>query len=364
MISNSKMSNKNKELDFVWSSKKDYNSLYPLYKKFTNKGWDCNLVKVHRNKLLNFRIKKLSNFIVLAYSATYYRLVNSGWNGKFIYVDHGINPIKYYSYIYDFFYKSSLLFFPGEIFKEKMNKLSNNFNNGLLGGFPLSDDLINTKIDKNVLINDLKLVPNQPIILFTPTWGSKKKKEWGIHNNKYLKDYPNLITIPHPADYKYSKYKKNIVIPENRNHLNKLIHLADILISDVSSLILEASILNKTTIQLEMSNYPGCFPDIDTNDKNICIDKKILSNEIRHTNRSQKPFKISFLDEELIVDYTSTINNIHHTIEQAITNPDKNIDKRKYWVDRCCWKADGNTNDRIYRMINNFLINRTIEQLN
>ena len=28
------------------------------------------------------------------------------------------------------------------ILKEKMNKLSNNFNNGLLGGFPLSDDFV------------------------------------------------------------------------------------------------------------------------------------------------------------------------------------------------------------------------------
>jgi len=358
------MINKQKKIDFIWSSKKDYNSLRPLYKKFIDNGWNCKLVKVHRNRFLNYKIKKISNIIVIAYSGTYYRLIKSKWKGEFIYIDHGINPIKYYSYIYDFFYKSSLLFFPGEIFKEKMNHLNKKFDRGLLGGFTLIDDLINTKINKNELIKKLDLVPGEPIILFTPTWGSKKNKEWGIHNSKYLENYPNLITIPHPADYRASRYKKKIVIPKNRNHLNELLHLSDILISDISSLILEAAIINRTTIQLELDSYPGCFPDIDTNDEKICIDPNILSHEIDSTDRSTNPFKISFLDEELIVDYVSSIHDIDKTIKEAISNPNKNLDKRKYWVEKCCWKIDGKTNDRIFNMINHFIINKKIKQFN
>tara|TARA_Y100001960_G_scaffold322872_1_gene400217 strand:+ start:1944 stop:3017 length:1074 start_codon:yes stop_codon:yes gene_type:complete len=353
-----------KKIDFVWSSKKDYNSLVPLHRKFIENGWDCRLQKVHRNKLLNHSIKHLSSLIVIAYSGTYYRLKKSGWNGEFVYIDHGVNPIKYYSYIYDFFYKSSLLFYPGNIFKEKMTILNNNFKNGLIGGFTVMDDLINTTIDKLALIKKLKLNPKKPIILFAPTWGSKKSKKWGVNNNRYFSNLDNLITIPHPADYNYSKFKKGIIVPKNREHLNQILHLADIVISDISSLILEASAINKITIQIEMKKYPGCFPDIDIDDSNIIINKKILSDEINKTNRAKKPFKISFLDKELIVDYTSSIDNIKDTINKAIKEPNKNLSTRRFWTNQCCWKPDGNTNERIFLMIKNFIKNKKIEQLN
>ena len=111
----------NEKIDFVWSSKKEYNAIYPLFKFFSLKdSTTSRLIKIHKNKFLNkLTGSKFSHYVVLAHSHTYYRLTNSGWNGEFIYVDHGISPIKYYSYIYDFFYKASLLFYPGEILKKK-----------------------------------------------------------------------------------------------------------------------------------------------------------------------------------------------------------------------------------------------------
>jgi len=357
----------NEKIDFVWSSKKEYNAIYPLFKFFSLKdSTTSRLIKIHKNKFLNkLKGSKFSNYVVLAHSHTYYRLTNSGWNGEFIYVDHGISPIKYYSYIYDFFYKASLLFYPGEIFKEKMDTITNKkFKKGLIGGFPLADNLYNTKIDKNLMIKKYKLDKTKPIILFAPTWGSKKDKLWGLNNLKYLRNIDNLITVPHPSDYTISKIFKNIIIPKNRGELNQILHLSDIIISDISSILLEGALINKNTVQLILDRYPGTFPDIDLNDHKIALSKEILNFEVDNANISKRPFKISFLDQDMIIDYISKPKNIKKIILEIETNPNKNIKSRKYWAKKCCWKFDGKTNERIYKMILNYVQNREIKQLN
>ena len=56
-----------------------------------------------------------------------------GWKGKYIYIEHGLSPMKYYTYKYSFFHKADLLFYPGEIFKRKMEAINPQFKNGLLG---------------------------------------------------------------------------------------------------------------------------------------------------------------------------------------------------------------------------------------
>ena len=89
-------------IDFIWSSKKDYNALFPLYNYFIKKNkLKYRLIKIHKSKLLN-RIKNrdIAKYTVISHSHAYDRLKNCGWDGKFFYVDHGISPIKYYSYIY------------------------------------------------------------------------------------------------------------------------------------------------------------------------------------------------------------------------------------------------------------------------
>ena len=357
----------NEQIDFIWSSKKEYNVLHPLFEFFSSKNSiKSNLIKIHKNKLVNsVTISKISNYVIIAHSHTYYRLIRFGWKGKFIYVDHGISPIKYYSYIYDFFYKSSLLFYPGEIFKEKMDILTNNsFNQGLLGGFPLADALYHTKINKYDMIKRYNLDNTKPIILFAPTWGSKKNKLWGLNNLKYLSNIDNILTVPHPSDYTISKIFKKIVIPKNRQQLNEIIHLSDIIISDISSILLEGALINKNTIQLILEEYPGTFPKIDLNDKKIVISKEILKFEMHNADISKRPFKISFLNKDMIIDYISKPRNIKEVIQKIITNPNKNLENRKYWANKCCWKFDGKTNERIYKMILNYVRNREIKQLN
>tara|TARA_Y100000590_G_C15720527_1_gene1013402 strand:- start:1167 stop:2243 length:1077 start_codon:yes stop_codon:yes gene_type:complete len=357
----------NNKIDFVWSSKKEYNALEPLFLYFiSQKKVKVNFIKIHKNRLVNYvSLPKISYYVVISHSHTYYRLKKYGWKGEFIYVDHGISPIKYYSYIYDFFYKSSLLFYPGEIFKRKMDYITNKkFDKGLLGGFPIADDLFNTKINKQNLINKYKLKENKPIILFAPTWGSKKNKLWGLNNLKHLNTIDNIIVVPHPSDYTFSKIFKNIIIPKDRKELNNILHLSDIIISDISSILLEGTLINKNTIQLILEEYPGTFPLIDLNDNNISLPKNILKNEINNSNLKKRPFKISFIDQDMVVDFTSKLTELSKTIEEVLKHPNKNLNSRNYWGKECCWKFDGKTNERIYKMIINFIENKEIKQLN
>ena len=107
-----------------------------------------------------------------------------------------------------------------------------------------------------------KLAPNKPIILFAPSWGGKYSKEWGINNIKYFKDIDNLIVVPHPADYKIAK-KFNAIIPNKEENINQFIHLADIVISEVSSVVAEACLLDKPVIQIILDKFPGCFTEKD-----------------------------------------------------------------------------------------------------
>ena len=95
-----------KKIDFIYNSKIEYSILKPLYNFFISKGEEnCRLAKIHTSRLLNrIKLNKISNYVILSSSSSYNRLKRYGWQGKLIYVDHGISPIKYFSYIYDFFF--------------------------------------------------------------------------------------------------------------------------------------------------------------------------------------------------------------------------------------------------------------------
>lgn len=347
------------KIDFIWSSIKEKIALIPLYNYMKNKRWDVKLKKIHRNQILN-STKSFEENVILGYDETYYRLKKNGWEGKFIYIDHGISPVKYYSYKYMFFQHADLLFYPGPVFKRKMEIINPNFKKGLLGGFTKSNDLINLKINKKKLCEKHSLDINQPIILFAPTWGTKKKNTWGINNINHLKDIPNLITIPHSSDY--TKWTKNIIMPKKDSSINEYIKLADIVISDISSILVEAAIINKPTIQIVLDSYPGCFPEPDKKDKFNYISKDIIKKEIQECDLIKRPFKISFLNEDWILGYTSKLENIKKTLKNVLSQPDKFSKERKYWANQCCWNLGKNNLSDMSYMINNFLTNNLIKQ--
>ncbi|MFQ6609344.1 MAG: CDP-glycerol glycerophosphotransferase family protein [Fidelibacterota bacterium] len=345
-----------KRVDFIWSSLKDLACLKPVQEHMSKNGWNTNIVKIHRHKFRNNKaVKSLAPYVVAAYDIPIRRLkAHKSWNGKMIYVDHGVGPIKYYAYRYEYFHKCDLLFYQGEVFKRKMEKLNPEFSNGLMGGFTKMDHLVNLKIDRNSLCLKYNLNPDLPVVLFAPTWGGKHNKHWGIRNAGYLNDIPNLIIIPHSQDYKYAR-KFKAVIPDKKSNINEFIKLADVVVSDISSVIGEAAAIGKPVVQIILPSYPGCFPDYDKRKDGSWIDEKIIDFEMKNTDRMIRPFKIAYLDEDWIVGHTCTPDKLRSTVIDAIKHPDKFEKERQYWGEQCCWKADGHTVSRISEMIKIFI---------
>jgi len=341
------------KLDFVYSTTKGYSSIFPLFKQMKNSGWDVELNKVHKHSFRNRKLmKNISNLIIIAYDQPLYRLQNSGWNGEFIYIEHGLSPMKYYTYKYNFFHKSAILFYPGEVFKLKMKAINPDFKNGLLGGYPKIDDLLKVEINKSEMYKKLGLNSKKPIILFAPSWGGKRNKDAGIHNAKYLQHLENLIIIPHSADYRLAK-KYGAIIPKDGN-INQFLHLADIVISDVSSVLAEASILKKQVIQMVLPNYPGCFPEVDKRKNDSWISDEILEQEMK-TDRELRPFKIPYIDQDWDFGNSAKPQKIDLAIEHALKNINQISEKQNYWAEQSCYKYDGNTSYRIMKMIEHFI---------
>ena len=353
----------NINIDFVWSTEKGKTSLYPLYRMALLRGWISNFYKVKKQSIFNRKlVKSLSSIIIIAYDQPLYRLYKSGWKGKYIYIEHGLGAIKYYTYKYDFFHKAEILFYPGPVFQRKMEAINPNFNNGLLGGYPKIDYLINSKINKQKMINDLSLNSNKPIILFAPSWGGKYSKNSGIWNAEYLKNIDNLIIIPHSQDYKYAK-KLDAIIPQNKIGISPYLLLSDVVISDVSSVIAESAIINTPVVQLRLPLYHGCFPDKDKRQENIWISKKLIYNEEINANLHTRPFKIAYLNEDWIMGITSDLSNIKENIIKALTDSNKFKKMRKYWAEQSCYMADGKTSIRIAMMIEHFVLTGQRQQI-
>ena len=345
-------------IDFVWTSDKEYSSLLPLYEymKKTASGIDVKILKVKKFFFQNLKIKKtLSRFIVISHDRPLKRLKKINWKGKYIYIEHGLSPMKYWTYKYKFFHNADLLFYPGEIFKRKMKSINPNFNNGLLGGYPKIDELVTQKVDKINFCKKHNLNEHDPIILFAPSYGAKESDDAGIKNVKYFKKIANLIIIPHPAEYKYAK-KFEATIPKKKANINSYINNSDIVVSDVSSIIAEAAIVNKPVIQLLLPKYPGCFPEQDKRKKeDIYITKNRIQEEINKTDLKNRPFKIPYLNEDWILGHLSTPQEIEKTIKIVLDNKDKYIEKRNYWANQCSWNSDGKTCHRISKMIIHYI---------
>lgn len=343
----------NHQIDLVFSTAKGYGSLLPLYDFMKQEGWQVRLSKVYKSCFRNRKlVKSLSRYIVIAYDKPLVRLEKCGWSGEFIYIEHGLSPMKYYTYKYDFFQRAALLFYPGEIFKRKMEAINPEFDRGLLGGYPKIDELLATTIDRAALIQQYHLNPEKPIVLFAPSWGGKRNPDAGIHNAKYLKDLENVIIVPHSADYRL--VKKYGAIKPGVGGINTFLHLADIVVSDVSSVLAEASILKKPVVQLILPHYPGCFPDVEKRKSGTWISDEMLARE-QATDRIARPFKIPYVDEDWIMGYTAKPEDLLKTIQLALLNPREHETISQYWAEQSCHNARGNNSKRISKMIAHYL---------
>lgn len=223
------------------------------------------------------------------------------------------------------------------------------------------DELFKQKVNKKELSTKYNLNINEPIILFAPSWGGKYSRDCGVSNIKHFQNINNVITVPHPADYQIGK-KLDAVIPGKEESINQFIHLADIIVSEVSSVLAEACLLDKPVIQLITNKFPGCFPEKDKRKKEDWIKDEIIQKELA-IDRNKRPFKIPYIDEDWILGHTCKPKNIKKTITLVLQEPNKYREKRKYWAEQSCWKFDGNISKRILKMIKSYLETNTPLQI-
>jgi len=350
------------KLDLVYSTTKGYASLLPLYNFMLADNWSVRLTKVHRDCFRNRPLlRSISSTIVIAYDKPLTRLEKCGWKGNFIYVEHGLSPMKYYTYRYDFFQRAALLFYPGPVFQRKMEAINPDFDRGLLGGYPKTDELVRMQINRELLCRQYTLDPQKPVILFAPSWGGKQNPQAGIHNAKYLSDFDNILIVPHSADYALAR-KYGAIRPADGN-INQFLHLADVVVSDVSSVLAEASILDKPVVQLILPHYPGCFPEQEKRSSGTWVRADIIARE-QQLNRLDRPFKIPYIDEDWIMGHTARPEELQTAIRKALNDPDKFAAARRFWAEQSCWQADGHSCQRISRMISHFLSEGKLLQLN
>jgi len=357
------MSNPQKTvIDFIYGAEKERAALQPLYDYFNEQGISTRLVKIHRRNIFKGYIRDLAPYVVASYDRTIDRVKDAGWRGKTIYVDHGLSPVKYYAYRYSTFHEIDLLFYPGPIFKTIMEVLNPAFKNGLLGGLPKMDGFIGVPVDKDGLIDSLGLDPDKPVVLFAPTWGGKYNPAWGIGNARYLENYPNLVISPHPADRKAAAKFKAVLSPASVS-TNDLIKIADVVISDVSSIVGEAALLGKPIIQLILPAYPGCFPLPDKRKTGVWLSKQSEQNFLARVDPEKRPFKLAYLDQDWIMGHTCSPEDLLETVSIALSEGDHFAKERQYWNQQNCYLPDGRTNARLYEMIINFIHTGTLKQL-
>ena len=342
-------------IDFVYTSVREKSSLEPLYNEALAQGVSARLLKIKKPWFFTPAkpYKETAPLIYLCHDRALERLKKKGWKGEYIFIDHGISPVKYWTFKYSFFHHAALLFYPGEVFKRQMASVNPGFKNGLLSGYPKCDELVTMDIDRAKLIDYYNLDATKPIILFAPSWG--KKEGTGITNALFFKEIQNVIVAPHSADYKKA-LEYGFKLPPNQGNINALMHLADIVISDISSIVGEAALIGKTTIQLRLLEYPGCFPSPDKRTKGIWVSEQRIKEEEAKADVANHPFKIAFLDEDWDFGYSCTPQKMKETIEEAISHPQKHIKQAQYWAEQSCYKCtDGKISQRIVSMVKQFM---------
>jgi len=307
---------------------KDLASLKPLAEWMGKTGrWDVRYHKVKPGDKSN------AELLLVSYNEPVHRLMLTGWKGTSIYVDHGAGPLKKYGYreflktidVYD------LLFFPGPVFQRKMKAFWPEFDRGLLGGLPKTDELVTFKGNRKKFCKELGLDPNLPIVIFAPTWGGNHSTGLGIHNCRYLKGIPNLVICPHEGDYGKAK-SYGAVVPPNLSNINPYLAMADLLVTDVSSTGPEFAQLDRPIVMIELKSHPGCAIQRDD------------------------PWKIPDLDERLCLGPSAPLAKVRQTVMGVLSGSiDPLTINRRYWAEQCLYKPDGATCRRLEKMIWHFL---------
>jgi len=245
---------------FVFLDKKDHDSLVPVVdqlKLIKGPSIEVGLLSIY--DALNLFIKDYSSRFVFigAIERAKYILESIGVDDLFIYMEHGVAPLKTYTYAPHYRrYNYSLL--PGDLWCERLEFLYPELKGRLYSvGYPKLHIKPISLQDRLAYCARFNLDPDKKIILFAPTW-SGGFKDAGIFNIRFLRGLSNLIAIPHDGDRAYSDMLKGQGFPIYSLESESISYhysFADLLVSDYSSTAIEFARIGKPVICINAMVY-------------------------------------------------------------------------------------------------------------
>ncbi len=245
---------------FVADDRKEIDSIQPIYKRMLAEHFNVLFVNcadaIHRTAL---DYPSIAGYVISS-AATYIKLVNAGCRGSFIYLEHGVSPLKRYTYAAHY-QRYDLLLMPGALWRDRIVRLYPELDGRceVVGYAKLQNPRKIEPQARAAWCEKLGLDPGRQIILFAPSW-SDGDERCGIFNLRSFDKNENVFTIPHDGDMNFAHTLREIgyriLRPATGESISDYYHLADVLVSDISSTAIEFASLGKPVICLALDFVP------------------------------------------------------------------------------------------------------------
>jgi hypothetical protein len=252
---------------FAYDAKKERDSLFPLFDKLCHEDDKfSNVVLLDTAAAIDFYIDNISakHIIVTSIEGCHRKIKAVGLEGIFIYMEHGVAPLKRYTYA-GHYRKFDYSFLPGNLWCDRLKKLYPELTDARLFtvGYPKLSVKNVSPSENKAYRERFGLRLEGKIVLFAPTW-SGGDAELGISNIRYFDGVRNYIAIPHDGDIVLAKTLKERGLPvhimADGESISEHYAYADVLVTDISSTAIEFSRIGKPVICLKTPSFPDFDP--------------------------------------------------------------------------------------------------------
>jgi hypothetical protein len=223
--------------------------------------------------------------------------------------EHGVSIVKK-GFREKFHIRADHMMQSGPVWHERAQWVAPKYKGNVKIGFPKSDELVkninNMAQIKQELINEYDLDPNEPVIIYAPTWyepGCEFPGSTTLLEQIESLGFKNLLVCFHDFDTIGKKLNgKRYIKSPNKN---RFLLGADLMIGGISSIVLEYAILNKPIVQLNAHDNLDYF-----------------------TIWGEKDYG-TFQIAEIV-----KILDLKKAVDRALKDPNEYEFLRKYWVER------------------------------
>ena len=287
-------------------------------------------------RIKNLHQQKFEGIVITDSKFKQYAYYRGRKLGKVFLVPHGVG-IKFRRNFLDSYFENNpvdIIYPGGPVYLPTLQQYRARRKDVLIFGFPKTDFTVNNKKNgaafKAEFIKAYGFDKKKKILLYAPTWS---RHEYSYGTLKYFKEIYqmfheeyNLILAPHSSDFAW--FNKNFKVDGWKDfcyymefNKNKAILAADVVISDNSSLAIEAALIDKPVVHLINSYAPETM--------------HLYLNRHHEVVRVGEVLK---LPEDM------------KSLKQAVLNPAKSekiLNDKKRWVNQFCKGCTGDSRIKI-----------------